>query len=234
MDTSAPVEVGRHEIPHCLTSRISVSLCVAAAESSLYKQIYALSLLRQPTNLDSVARPSSKSTNATRRPNAAPKPLNPAEEAAWRAFARAILVLPRVLEAELLETHNLNLAEYSVLMNLSEHPDQAMRMNELADAVALSDSGLTRVVERLSRQGLVTRVRCEIDARGQIAHLTDAGFARLEAAYPRHLEGVRRHVVDHLTTVDLGAFAEAVGNMTAGAPRPPARRSALTVRSERE
>jgi DNA-binding MarR family transcriptional regulator len=120
-------------------------------------------------------------------------------------------------------------------MNLSEHPDQAMRMNELADAVALSDSGLTRVVERLSRQGLVTRVRSEIDARGQVAHLTDAGFARLEAAYQRHLEGVRRHVVDHLTSVDLRAFAEAVGNMTAGgAAGPPVRRTGLTVRSGRE
>lgn len=154
------------------------------------------------------------------------RPLNRAEEAAWRALARAILVVPRTLEAELIEAHGLNLAEYSVLMNLSEHSDRAMRMSELADAVALSVSGLTRVVERLSRQGLVTRVRCETDARGQLAHLTDAGFATLEAAYPRHLEGVRTHVMDHLVDVDLAKFAEAVGNMAAAEPGPPARRSA--------
>jgi DNA-binding MarR family transcriptional regulator len=158
------------------------------------------------------------------------KPLSRAEEAAWRALARAILVVPRTLEAELIETHGLNLAEYSVLMNLSERPDRAMRMSELADAVALSVSGLTRVVERLSRQGLVTRMRCETDARGQLAHLTDAGFAALEAAYPRHLEGVRRHVIDHLSDVDLAKFAEAVGDMAAAAPGPPARRSARTSR----
>jgi DNA-binding MarR family transcriptional regulator len=161
------------------------------------------------------------------------KPLNRAEEAAWRALARAILVVPRTLEAELIEAHGLNLAEYSVLMNLSEHPDRAMRMSELADAVALSVSGLTRVVERLSRQDLVTRVRSETDARGQVAHLTDAGFARLEAAYPRHLEGVRRHVMDHLEDLDLAKFAEAVGNMAAGEPGPPVRRSASPARAGR-
>jgi DNA-binding MarR family transcriptional regulator len=136
-----------------------------------------------------------------------------------------MLVVPRVLEAELLETHGLNLAEYSVLMNLSEHPDRAMRMNELADAVAISVSGLTRVVERLSRQGLVERIKSSTDGRGQLASLTDAGLARLEAAYPRHLAGVRQHVMDHLAAVDLASFADAVGDMAAGQPGPPIRRS---------
>jgi DNA-binding MarR family transcriptional regulator len=159
-----------------------------------------------------------KSTSATR-------PLNPEEEAAWRALARAVLVIPRILEAELLETHGLNMAEYSVLMNLSETPERSMRMSELANLVALSVSGLTRVVERLTRQGLVERIKCETDARGQLAHLTDAGFTRLEQAYPRHLEGVRRHVMDHLNGLDLVAFAEAVGEIAAGELGPPARRS---------
>jgi DNA-binding MarR family transcriptional regulator len=155
----------------------------------------------------------------------ATQPLTPEEEAAWRAFARAILVVPRLLGAELLETHGLTMAEYSVLMNLSEAPQRSMRMSELAAAVALSGSGLTRVVERLAHQGLVERSRAQTDARGQVAHLTDAGFARLTAAYPRHLEGVRRHVMDPLGSLDLVAFAKAMGQVAAGEAGPPLRRA---------
>jgi DNA-binding MarR family transcriptional regulator len=59
-------------------------------------------------------------------------PLTPQEEAAWRALARAVLVIPRVLDAELLESQGLNLTEYNVLMNLSEAPNHSLRMSELA------------------------------------------------------------------------------------------------------
>src|SRR5690349_3245020 len=102
------------------------------------------------------------------------RPLTTKEEAAWRALGRAIVVLPRVLEADLLESDDLNLADYSVLMNLSEVPERTLRMNELANMVALTVSGLTRVVDRLEREGLVDRVRAEDDRRGQFAVLTDA------------------------------------------------------------
>src|SRR5262249_56647303 len=77
-------------------------------------------------------------------------PLTPQEEAAWRALARAVLVIPRVLDAELLESEGLNLTEYNVLMNLSEAPDRSMRMSELANFISITISGLTRAVERLS------------------------------------------------------------------------------------
>src|SRR5262249_62069980 len=142
-------------------------------------------------------------------------PLTPQEEAAWRALARAVLVIPRVLDAELLESQGLNLTEYNVLMNLSEHPDRSMRMSELANAVSISISGLTRVVERLSHQGLVERVKAETDGRGQLAVLTPAGLARLEKAYPTHLAGVRKHVMDHLANLDLATLAEALANIAA-------------------
>src|SRR5499425_3450353 len=88
-----------------------------------------------------------------------PAPLTPDEELAWRALARAVLVIPRVLDGELLEAQGLSLTEYSVLINLSEEPGRSMRMSELANDVSISVSGLTRVVERLSRQGLVERVK---------------------------------------------------------------------------
>jgi DNA-binding MarR family transcriptional regulator len=152
------------------------------------------------------------------------KPLNPAEERAWRALMRAVLVIPRLLEGDLLAAHGLNPSEYSVLQHLSEAPERSLRMNELANYVSLSGSGLTRVVERLTRQGLVERVRAESDGRGQYAVLTPAGLKRLQQAWPTHLASVRRHVLDHLAGVDLDAFADAVGQIADADLGPPIRR----------
>ncbi|WP_405592147.1 MarR family winged helix-turn-helix transcriptional regulator [Streptomyces sp. NBC_01190] len=152
-------------------------------------------------------------------------PLTPEEEAAWRALSRAVVVIPRVLDADLLESQGLNGTEYSVLMNLSEAPGRSLRMSELAGYVSITVSGVSRVVERLSRRGLVERVRAESDGRGQIAKLTPAGLERLEEAWPTHLAGVRRHVMDHLRGIDLAAFAEAVSRIARTEPGPPVRRT---------
>jgi DNA-binding MarR family transcriptional regulator len=130
-------------------------------------------------------------------------------------MARMVLALPRLLETELREAQGLMPSEYMVLMHLSEQPNRAMRMSELAEMGTLSGSGMTRVVERLVRTGLVERVRCEEDARGQFAVLTDRGLARLDAAYPDHLVGVRRHVFDHLTGLDLKALTNAFSRIAA-------------------
>jgi DNA-binding MarR family transcriptional regulator len=151
-------------------------------------------------------------------------PLTPQEERAWRALARAVLVLPRVLDAEMLTSEGLNINEYNVLMNLSEAPDHSLRMSELANVVSLTVSGLTRVVERLSRAGLVERVRAESDGRGQVAVLTPAGLERLQQAWPSHLAAVRRHVMDHLGDVDLVTLAEALTEIGSAEAGPPVRR----------
>jgi DNA-binding MarR family transcriptional regulator len=153
-----------------------------------------------------------------------PMPLSADEELAWRALARAVLVIPRVLDSELLQAQRLSLTEYSVLMNLSEQPDRSLRMSELANVVSISISGLTRVVDRLSREGLIERVRAETDRRGQLAVLTPAGLARLERAYVTHLAGVREHVMDHLANLDLVALAEALSGVAAAEMGPPVRR----------
>ncbi len=152
-------------------------------------------------------------------------PLTPEEEAAWRALGRAVLVIPRVLDADLLASQGLGMTEYSVLMNLSEAPDRSLRMSELANYVSISVSGLTRVVERLSRQGLVERVRAESDRRGQVAVLTPAGLERLERAWPTHLASVRHHVMDHLRGLDLAAVAEAFSSIARAEMGPPVRRA---------
>jgi DNA-binding MarR family transcriptional regulator len=135
-----------------------------------------------------------------------------------------------VVIADLLESQGLNVTEYSVLMNLSEAPDRALRMSQLANYVSITVSGLTRVIERLSRQGLVERVRAESDGRGQFAVLTDAGLARLEQAWPTHLASVRRHVMDHLDDLDLVAFADAVSKIACAEIGPPARRAQSEAR----
>jgi DNA-binding MarR family transcriptional regulator len=155
------------------------------------------------------------------------EPLNPEQEAAWRALAQAVLIIPRLLDTDLRTTEGLNVTEYNVLMNLSEAPGRAMRMTELANAVAVTVSGLTRVIERLSRAGLVTRVRADTDGRGQLAVLTDTGFARLQQIWPTHLASVRRHVMDYLQGVDLAPFTEALAAITAAGKETPARRAPL-------
>ena len=154
------------------------------------------------------ARPDSD--QARSRPDRADRPLDGAEEAAWRALARAMVRLPRILESELEAEHRLTMSEYFVLVNLSEAPDRSLRMSDLAERAAVSLSGMSRVVDRLARQGLAERHKCEMDGRGTFAVLTDAGLARLKAAYPSHLRSVRRHVIDHLRPEDLEAFAAAV------------------------
>lgn len=154
-----------------------------------------------------------------------PTPLNAEEEVAWRALARAVLVIPRVLDGELLLAEGLNLTEYTLLMNLSEQPDYSMRMTELANVASLTSSGLTRVVDRLARQGLVKRCKAPTDGRSNLAVLTPDGLARLEKAYKTHLAGVRRHVMDHLTGLDLSAVGDALSRIAAVEMGPPIRRT---------
>jgi DNA-binding MarR family transcriptional regulator len=95
-----------------------------------------------------------------------------------------------------------------VLVNLESAPDHQMRMSELADAVLLSRSGLTRLVERLEREGLLSRADCPSDARGSLAVLTDAGLARLAQARRTHLRGVRERFHDHFSDDELERLAE--------------------------
>ncbi|MFE9694853.1 MarR family winged helix-turn-helix transcriptional regulator [Micromonospora sp. NPDC005806] len=141
------------------------------------------------------------------------KPLNPNEEAVVRSLTRVMYALPRAIDADLVREQRLPLIEYLVLMHLSEASDRHLRMSELATACEMSLSGMSRVVQKLEGQGFVQRVRCEQDARGWNAVLTDAGFARLSEAWPTHLAAVRRHFVDHLAGLDLKQLAAALNNI---------------------
>src|SRR5687767_11095724 len=100
----------------------------------------------------------------------------------------------RQLEAELLAEHQLPLAWYDVLVQLAHAPGRRLRMAELAERVLLSRSGLTRLVDRLVREGLVVRDSCSSDGRGVNAVLTEHGLTRLRAAAPTHLRGIGEQV----------------------------------------
>src|ERR1051326_7641852 len=132
-----------------------------------------------------------------------PVPLTADEEAFMRAFGRALLTVPRALDADLQDGPGLSLSEYTALMHLSEAPDRRLRMSDLAAACAISISGMTRIVSRLEERDLLRRERCASDGRAWNAVLTDAGFLRLRQAWPAHLASVRRHVLDHLRALDL-------------------------------
>jgi DNA-binding MarR family transcriptional regulator len=96
-----------------------------------------------------------------------------------------------------------------VLLVLDESGDKHLRMSELADAALLTRSGMTRLVDRLERQGLVRRERCAADGRGTYAVITDEGKERFAAARPTHIAGVRRLFLDPLRKKDQRALAEA-------------------------
>jgi len=147
-------------------------------------------------------------------------PLSPQQEAVMRALGRLMLVMPRVLDADLQQEQRISLSEYSVLRHLSESAPGAMRMNELAAACDMSMSGMTRLAAKLEAQGYLKRIRCERDARGLNAVLTDSGLERLREAWPTHLASARRHIVDHLEGLDLGRLAAALEAMAGGGCPP--------------
>lgn len=132
--------------------------------------------------------------------------LDEEELGAWRGMLRAHAELTKALDAELAREHDLPLSSYEVLLYLNDSPEGRMRMSELADSVLLSRSGLTRLVDRLERQGLLKRERCESDARGWFAEITPAGRELFAEARRTHLEGVRELFLSRFSRAELRTF----------------------------
>jgi DNA-binding MarR family transcriptional regulator len=154
----------------------------------------------------------SKTSSSTR--------LSDAELAAWRGFLRTHATLVRELDLELEAAHGLPLSSYDVLVQLENAPEHKMRMRDLADAVLLSRSGLTRLVDRLVRDGLIRRSTCSADARGAFAVLTSKGRRMLETARPTHLDGVRRRFLDHFDEASLARLTDAWQRVGTDPDRP--------------
>src|SRR5215207_1776392 len=133
--------------------------------------------------------------------------LTAVELGAWRGMLRVHSALVRELDAELLAAHDLPLSSYDVLIYLKDAPGRRLRMAELADSVLLSRSGVTRLVDRLEREGLLARDTCDDDGRGLYAVLTRKGEELLERARPTHLDGVRERFLRHFSEDELETLA---------------------------
>jgi len=125
--------------------------------------------------------------------------LNEQEQRTWRLFLQACESVFAATDAQLIRDSGLPHGYYEILVHLSEAPGRALRMTQLARASTYSKSRLSHAVNRLEERGWVQRKDCPTDRRGQIAELTDEGFAALAAAAPGHVEQVRRSLIDVLT-----------------------------------
>ena len=142
------------------------------------------------------------------------------ELGAWRGLLRVHSALVKALDAELLAQHALPLTSYEVLINLQAAPGRRRRMAELADGVLLSRSGMTRLVDRLERDGLLERDACTSDGRGTFAVLTDKGEELLSQARRTHLDGVRERFLQHYSETELDQLAGLWNRVLPGAGDP--------------
>ena len=130
------------------------------------------------------------------------------EQRAWRSWVNASLLLPDRLSRDLAEKHGLTMADYEILVQLSEHPERRIRMSELAERTRSSRSRLSHQIDRMVDAGLVTREACTDDRRGSFAVLTDQGWDTIVAAAPDHVAAVREHLVDLLGPERFAEFGE--------------------------
>ena len=149
-------------------------------------------------------------------PRASSDALDELELDAWRGMLAVHSAMLSGLDAELEQEHGLPLTSYEVLLYLADSEEGRLRMSELADSVLLSRSGLTRLVDRLERQGLLRRESCPSDRRGAYAAITQRGRDLFDRARVTHLDGVRRRFLDHLSAEELHALGE-IWRRTTGA-----------------
>ena len=137
--------------------------------------------------------------------------------AAWRAFLNAHAAVIDAIERDLAAAGHVPLIWYDVLVALSEAPDHRLRLHELARAVVLSRSGLTRLVDRLEAAGLVQRERCADDRRGAFAVLTPEGRAAQLRAWPVYARGIAGHFAGYLDAAEARTLAAALERVYAAA-----------------
>jgi DNA-binding MarR family transcriptional regulator len=145
--------------------------------------------------------------------------LDETEMAAWRGLIDVHADVFAELEGDLVEAHGITAGDYAVLVTLSEAADTRLRMCDLAADLHLSPSGLTRRLDGLVTAGLVAREPSSEDRRVILAVLTPAGHARLEAAAPDHVAGVRRAFLDHLDADQVAQLAAALAAVLEGRAR---------------
>ncbi|MEV1292266.1 MarR family transcriptional regulator [Pseudonocardia sp. NPDC049635] len=133
--------------------------------------------------------------------------LDDREQAAWRGYLRMQARLQAELHRRLQAESGLSIADFDVLVALTDRPDERVRVLELASSLEWEKSRLSHHLARMQRRGLITREECDDDGRGNFVVLTDAGRSAIERAAPGHVESVRELVFDALTDEDVDALA---------------------------
>lgn len=139
-------------------------------------------------------------------PRAEPKWLNPREMKAWRAYIIASRRLLEALDSDL-DGHDLSMADYEVLAQLSEAPGRRIRMSELAEIAMLSKSRLSHRITVMEKAGWVRRQACTEDKRGSWAVMTEKGYRAIVKAAPDHVRSVRARFLDRLSARDQESLA---------------------------
>jgi DNA-binding MarR family transcriptional regulator len=143
------------------------------------------------------------------------EPLDAAQQACWRAYIESSWALQTRLEDDLRAATGLSMADYHVLVVLSEASGRRLRMGELASRMVFSPSRVTYQITSMIKRGLVRKQSCPADGRGQEAVLTDAGMAALVAAAPLHLATVRDSFIDDLDDTEIAVLAEVFSRLGA-------------------
>ncbi len=134
--------------------------------------------------------------------------LSTEERAAWLATVALMTRLPAALDADLEEWAGLSFFEYLVLAILAEQPDRTLRMSVIARSISSSPSRLSHTATRLEKRGLMTRTQLPGSGRRVDATLTDAGRDLVVAVAPRHVQTVRRLLIDAISPADLATLHE--------------------------
>lgn len=137
--------------------------------------------------------------------------------ATWRVFLRAHATVIDAIERDLAAAGVTSLTSYDVLIELLEAPERRLRMAELARRVVLSRSGLTRLVDRLEGEGLLTRERMSTDRRGAYAVLTEAGYRAIRRAWPVYARGIQTHFAARLSDDDTATLTALLTRILASA-----------------
>lgn len=149
--------------------------------------------------------------------------LDPDQQLSWRAWISCSQLLGDRLGRDLAEATGLSMADYEILVRLSDRPERRMRMSELAEATLSSRSRLSHQIDRMELAGLVRRETCDSDKRGLNAVMTEHGWDVLVAAAPSHVESVREHFVDVLTPQEFEALGAACAKVVARLQQSPGR-----------
>lgn len=125
------------------------------------------------------------------------------QQAAWRSWVRVNRELPVALSRHMHEHSSLSMADFEVLVSLTDVPEGRLRISELASGMNWERSRVSHQLRRMESRGLVERAGCPEDGRGSFVGITETGRKAIEQAAPEHVDEVRRLVIDVLTPEEL-------------------------------